>query len=104
MAYCTRSAKKTSGYYAALHTRSTADLYSDDHAATLSAAVPPRRDEDNVFEVDRLITEGSHAFCTLNLLIQRNFQGAGQDKVPRLRNNHPHTTRVLFMCVGMRGM
>ena len=55
MAYCTRSAKKPSGYYAALHTRSTADLYSDDHAATLSAAVPPRRDEDNV--LDRLITE-----------------------------------------------
>ena len=51
MAYC------TSGYYAALHTRSTADLYSDDHAATLSAAAPLRRDEDNVFEVDRLITE-----------------------------------------------
>ena len=22
-----------------------------------------------------------------------------QGKVPRLRNNHPHTTRVLFMCV-----
>ena len=29
-------------------------------------------------EVDRGETKGSHAFCTLNLLIQRNFQGAGK--------------------------
>ena len=37
------------------------------------------------------------------LVLDSASAAASGGVVPRLRNNHPHTTRVLFMCVGTRG-
>lgn len=81
MAYFTRSVAKPSGYYASLHSRSSADMY-DHRGESTSLRTPLQGDELNIYEVDRLIGERKTKSGVQYLVMWKDYRKEDATWVP----------------------